>query len=229
MANQRPIRRFKKRFYGLSARPKRWAASSDYLEVELGGPPGLVATVIPSESVGGTVGVPPVQTLLDGEFDVADWADEQEVRVDRIVGSIGLQGRVSNTDSPAVDGPPAIIRLGIIVHEEKSSDLIANDPTRKLFNQADLQEAEWMWLKQVVVAPPHGDQRDGVEPGAPGYLAAYWVNMSIDVDIRNRRKIGQKDQLFLYASYATPQSYGLAEYTWAVRIIPMLRLVMVSK
>lgn len=222
MANRRPIRRFKKRFYGLNnKRPFRWAANTPAVEYEVGGPPGLLAGVIPNEIVAGQGGVPPEATLLSGEFDVSPWADAQEVTIDRVVGSIGLVGSIVASTNPIFPSP--VVRLGIIVSEDESNDPLADPPTRSLFDLTDLQEAEWMWLHQVTIP------WDNVFFTEPSLDWTQKVAIDIPIDLRVRRKLGQKDNLYLYASYATPNSDALISYTWAVRMVEQLRVGMMSR
>jgi len=233
MANRRNIGRgripFRKGKRWISnARPKRWGAVTDVVVDEPIGSEGAILTVIPSALTEFTEGSLPVETLLDGEFDVATWADEQEVLIDRVVGTISLVGDVSRSETVFIFPPPAIVRLGIVVHEDKTADLTADDPRRKLFDQNDLQETEWMWLKQVTLCSSEDSLSQGESLTQP---YAYQVAMDIDIDLRNRRKLGQRDQLFLYAQYVFPNfTSGLGgAYVWNVRISQMLRIIMVSK
>jgi len=218
MANQRPIRRGKipfKRGGRWHDRPKRWAASTDSLETTSGG---LISAVIPYVANEDVTGSEPIASLLSGEFDVATWADEQEIRVDRIVGSIGIGGRVL-LDSSAEAPAPIVVRLGMIVSEDVTADLTADNPRRKLFDQNDLQEAEWMWLHQVVLEPT-------VYPGDASRVN-YTYNLPID--IRNRRKIGQKDYLFLYSQFAILDGTETEFSGFNLRCFPSVRLIMVAK
>jgi len=209
MANQRRIRRgripvIRPRI----SRPKRWGASSTVFDEN-----GLLPGVIPAEV--SNQGVPPFDQILSGEFDVEPWADEQEIRLDRVVGDISLSGLVTSGLEPAIFA----IRMGLIVAEDVSDDPTADDPTRNLFDMTDLQEAEWMWLHQVVPSPVFCPE------ATPNPLWAYTYNLH--VDLHNRRKIGQKDSLFLYASYAKEVNADIS--VWNVRLIHNLRMIMVSK
>jgi len=219
MANQRPIRRGRLPKFRRPQRPKRWAASSPVLSADDPMDYGLLAGVIPSEAALAPAGVPPMDALLSGEFDVENWADEQEVRVDRIVGDIGIVGMVTHS----ADQPPSVVvRLGIIVAEDVSDDPTADEPTRSLFDQTDLQEAEWMWLHQHV---PHFEPVFGALGGVIGSRISY----NHHLDLHNRRKIGQKDLLYIYASYTYMSGEESLITVWNVRLVHSLRLIMVSK
>lgn len=223
MANNRPIRRGRIPFRR-PQRPKRWGASVDAMEFlpEIGQNGGLISTVIPSALTDAEAGSVPVQTFLVGEFDVAPWADEQEVRLDRIVGSIGIAGVVGDPN-PDLPVNPFVVRMGLIVNEELTDDGTADEVRRNLWDYTDLQEAEWMWLHQSVILPARDTNPTVSE--ALGY-----VSFNLPVDIRNRRKIGQKDELALYCSYSYFASSSLGPpSTFNVRIVPAVRMVMVSK
>jgi len=210
MANQRPIRRGRIPVPRRTIRrPKRWGASTSFVDESLG----LQVGVIPNETV--NEGVPPFDQLLSGEFDVEPWADEQEIRLDRIVGDISIAGSMVSGFEP----PIYAIRLGIIVAEDTSDDPAAADPTRSLFDTTDLQEAEWMWLHQVV---PTAVYLPDATPNP-----AFYLTYNLHLDLRNRRKIGQKDSLFLYAAYSNDSNVPIS--LWNVRLVHNLRMIMVSK
>jgi len=227
MANQRPIRRgkipFRKgRKWISSKRPKRWAAFTNEVLSEPIGSEGLNVSLLPNATLATTNGNLPVSTMLDGEFDVAPWADEQEVTIDRIVGTLSVSASVQYAQNLFV-GTPGVVRLGIIVHEDKTSSLVAEDPRRKLFEFTDLQEAEWMWLKQLSIPCDFSS----FDPTSESFVSEGYSD--IDIDIRVRRKLGQKDQLFLYGAYSFFNGVTELLQSWSIKIAPMTRIIMVAK
>lgn len=196
-----------------ASRPKRWSASSAGVDE----PQGIFGSVLPNEIGLFPNGSPPLDTIISGEFDVEDWADEQEITVDRVIGDIALSGAVTFAGGASYPCP-LYIRLGLIVSEDLSDDPAASDPTRGLFDQTDLQEAEWMWLTQIVPTPVYSQS------------AGVWLyNENIHVDLRNRRKIGQKDVLFLYGAYAIDTADNGRVTVFNIREVHNLRCIMMSK
>jgi len=199
---------------GQPKRPKRWSASSSFMVTDPS--PGLVPVSVVDALALGDAGQPPVDMILSGEFDVEDWADEQEIRVDRVVGDIAIAGNATQVGAP---WSPICVRMGLIVVEELSDDGTAPDPTRNLFDQSDLQEAEWMWLHQTILTAPTERMTSNVIP--------YAYNMHLD--LRVRRKIGQKDGMFLYAAWAAETNAYDGLMVVDLRLYHHLRTIMVSK
>lgn len=188
----RPINRrpWRKKPWG-KKRPTRWNSSTN------GATDGLAlnTTVLPGGLTPG--GEPPLAIIADGQIDVEPWADEQEVTIDRIVGSVCFTG-YSRSASISFNPRNVLLKMGIVLNEELSGD--GSLVTRNLWDQEDLEDTEWMWLKCFAVEPKaySGDYVNGT-----GY---FHYATTVDIDLRNRRKIGQKDELALYASYVVTAS-----------------------
>jgi len=148
----------------------------------------------------GSPGSFPAVTLASGQTDVEPWADNQEVVIDRIVGNIGVSGVSYGqfTTLPSVLYAPAVVcRLGILVQEEADA---TSAPAIDLFNDEQCEDYEWMWLRHFM-------------PGSWNYIpntnpsevptAAVGFYETLDLDLRVKRKLGQTDQLLLYAQYGT--------------------------
>jgi len=195
MANQRPINRrpWRKKPWA-KKRPTRWNASSNGIN----GDGEALATAVPFYLEGGT---PPIAIIADGQLDVEPWADEQEVTIDRIVGSIMISGR-SGTESAGFFPPHLILKMGIVLNEELTDGIPAAVVTKDLFNQESLEDTEWMWLDSRVCTP----FTDTLDTAG---LRTWHYAMTEYIDLRNRRKIGQKDELALYAQFGLAQTYSI--------------------
>lgn len=218
MANQRPIRKRRRRFYGLKKRPTRWIAEGGQVSDEPVGGQGFVASTLANEALLINQGVPPYATIVQGEFDVEPWSDDEEVTIDRIVGDLSWVGNVQYSGV----APKLVIRAGIIVAEDVSDDPGAPDPTRSLFDFSDLQEAEWLWLHQFT---PDADGRlesSGTQPDVD-----WLVSHNVHVDIRCRRKLGQKDILYLYTSYVPENNHP--SFTQSIKCVPLLRTICMGR
>lgn len=216
MANNKPINRrpWRKKPWA-KRRPTRWNAVTNEVNDGIL----LNTTVFPSPTSGGTA---PIAVLVDGQIDVEPWADEQEVTLDRIVGAIHLYGYAIEPSSGANTLGPKLplIKMGIVLNEEISAD--AAVPTRDLWNQEDLEDVEWLWLWSGF-PDTYLSQTPLNPPTASNGIAKF--AHSVYVDIKNRRKIGQMDQLALYASWAVPT----ADYTVEVLSYTDVRCILMSR
>lgn len=214
----RPINRrpFKRPPWRTKKRPTRWNAVSNGL-IEDGF---AQATLVPFAYGGSQPAAGPLAILVDGQVDVEPWADEQEVTLDRIVGTLIFAGR-SQVLSPGFFPPPVLLKLGICLNEELTDESPAPLNQKAMFEQESLEDTEWMWLHSVVLEPQYDTQ------AADGSRAEHF-RYNVPVDIRNRRKIGQKDELALYGmctilgSYTPPWDIQVQSYT-DVRCILMSR------
>lgn len=123
--------------------------------------------------------------LLVGDSDW-DWADRNEVRVDRIVGTISW--RVADAyESFNVGYPqPWVVRFGILATEETDRLYQAID----LFDRESLEEFQWMYLHQSMGTTETFLVADGI------YNIQY---EDLHIDVRTRRALGKKDSVVLYA------------------------------
>lgn len=216
--NRRPWRRAPWR--KANRRPHRWIA----LNTTAGLGEDCVITEPWAVPCAASAGVSPAVTLAAGQVDVEPWADNQEVVVDRIVGQINLQGisYVTYTEAPALATAPAtMVRLGMLVQEE-------TDPTAapfiNLFSDEHVEDFEWMWLQEVV--PNNWNYLPGSSTtGASGWG---WTH-TIDLDLRVKRKLGQTDNLLLYAALAIVADGNYATHFEYVTGSHLLRSVFVSK
>lgn len=215
MANNRPINRRpwrKKPWARSKVRPKRWNAVINGFDSE---DPRIEPILIPM----GPAPTLPIATLVSGQVDVEPWADDQEVTLDRIVGSISLRA-TSFWDSNVVIVPPnCFVQLGLLVNEEVTKD--ASGQTIDIFEQESLEDYEWMWLWGGYVEFDSTRFLSGTQ-----YVTD--ANTRIEVDIRNRRKIGQSDELNLYAQYlmdtsSTGAGIPVLQATWSLRTVLMSR------
>jgi hypothetical protein len=121
--------------------------------------------------------------LLYGDTDW-DWADDSEVLIERIVGTLSLFASIG---TPAIEGghpKPLVFRLGFLACEELED---GTQPALDLWDPEALEEYQWMWLKQLTV----GDVSGGNFRGAK----------DVDIDLRNRRKLGKRDGIYLYIQW----------------------------
>lgn len=182
MANNRPIRRgripFRRggRWMGKSKLSTRWIDGNSSRAVTGQCPmDGKDLFCDPDES--------PTQ-LLYGDADW-DWADNNEVRIDRILGTISWDYVNQHTGTEAVCPIPVAVRLGILAVEETAGSA----PTIDLFDPENLEEYEWMWLYHS----------SGVLTcGGSTHLRQ---NDNISVDTRTRRKLGKQDSVWLYGQF----------------------------
>lgn len=196
--NRRPFRRppWRKN----KTRPTRWNA------VTTGADETAIAVALPVTPETG-VGTAPLITLVSGQVDVEPWADDQEVTVDRIVGTICFYGTyIVDTTSTQLTAKFPLIKAGIVLNEELSFD-VTDTVERNLWDQEDLEDTEWMWLNMGMPTLTQASvQQVATNGGAPIANGVYVFGREIPVDIRNRRKIGQSDELALYATWVSPKA-----------------------
>lgn len=189
MANQRPIRRgrvpFRRGRRWISARrPKRWNAALTPVDSELA----RFTSVFLTPGVNAQA---PLATLVSGQVDVEPWADEQEVTLDRTIGNISLKATTTWDSAVTIDPPDVYVKLGILVNEEITADPAGS--TLNMFEQETLEDYEWMWLWGGFVG---ADQFQTRALTGTQFVTSGWTN--IYLDISNRRKIGQSDELNLF-------------------------------
>jgi len=216
MANQRPIRRGKIPFFRrrTKKRPSRWSAYTQESAAL-----GAVASLLLPYA--GDV-EDPLVVLVDGDQDVAPWADEQEVTLDRVVGSISTQFL------RGFDVPPTVLeanhnliaRYGLLVVENFETTA---PPQINLWDQDAFEQYEWMWLQDVVPEESATSITQNDESIVSGNLTA------TRLDVRVRRKIGPKDQLLLYGSVGRMELEASGNFTFFARCVPALRHILMSR
>lgn len=193
MANNRPINRRPWRrapWRGKSRRPVRWVelncSERGGLETcEVNSNVAVCNTPDPSLRTAG------VLELWSGDFD-AEYADDGNVVVERIVGDISLGG-ISLMGGGQFVVP--YVRLGMLAVEEVESVATWDPPD--LFAREDLEEFEWMWLygtdfKGNWVPTLSGEATQGMRYGD-----------TIHLDLRVKRKLGKKDSIVMIAQFGT--------------------------
>lgn len=208
MANQRPINRRpwrKAPWSRAKKRPTRWNAVTPTYVPEAGA--GL--QVVDVFNVGAVPLVEPSFTLVSGQVDVEPWADEQEVTLDKII------GRMTFYSAYAIQAGvhPAYLKVGILLHEEVTQDV--DLPRLNLFEQETWEDYEWLWLWSGSM---------DVESYTD---STFYSRKDVDVYTKNRRKIGQSDELVVYAQSADNQTHGPALAT--VTAVCDLRTVLMSR
>lgn len=216
MANNKPINRrpWRKKPWA-KKRPTRWNAVTNGIDSGIEGTDALLNEQVPIELENG---VAPFTVLVSGQVDVEPWADEQEVTLDRIVGTLSFHGYSTNTVGGAGTWPVDImLKCGIVLNEEVTSENPAPVVMRRLFDQEDLEDTEWMWLWSGKLVPVVVLDENGIW--------TYRYVLNIPLDIKNRRKIGQQDELTLYCA-ANPATSG---YDFNVQGYTDLRCILMSR
>lgn len=184
MANQRPInRRPWRRKPWTKSRPVRWCELNvnELTDNCAYGPKNAVCTnEDPSTLYLGTT------ELWNGDFD-AEYADDANVVVERIVGDVVMRTRVT----PDAEGQwivPAL-RMGLLAVEEVEDISTWTPPN--LWLREDFEEFEWMWLFHT--------QFDNWWIALDGVVRA---GKEQHLDLRVKRKLGKKDHLVMLAQFA---------------------------
>jgi hypothetical protein len=201
----------------------RWidGFSATLLETSVGEvPPG---SLVPGE----LVATANYREMVVGDLDT-EWADANEVVVERIVGDV----RVATSRTGLGSSSPVIlaqrlpvVRMGLLVLEETVSPATAAPPEApSLWNNDDLQDAEWMWLHQVAFDVVQIVPDTGPQPGPYGSMHS-WSHFHLDV--RVKRKLGRRDALVMCHTWATVGPLDGSIVT--VDVQPMLRVLVSTK
>lgn len=151
--------------------------------------------------------------LIVGQLDLP-YIDKSEIRFDRMVGTISFRCYVSEVG--AVPNP-AVVRFGILAVED--TDRVYQ--TIDLWDPESVEEYEWMWIEQFSF-PNQTPFTLGSEP--PLTYIQHAMH-DVKLDIRTRRKLGQKDSIVLYAQHRE-MGDGLNDNTiTAVRYIHNMRAI----
>lgn len=188
-----------------------------------------------SEPITGTLGVGGIlpgtgpstldyRELVVGDIDT-EWADANEVLVERLIGDIHVFG-CSTVPSP-VEGLEGhwgqmhpLVRMGILLCEDVDEDSTPNPPS--LWEVDDLADGEWMWLNQL--GSPNESHMQ-FDPNAEQYQRAW--SHDIHLDLRVKRKLGRRDRLVLCHEWALPAIALLGSHS--VSVFPQLRCLVSTK
>lgn len=224
MANRRPIRAPRQGWRRGRRRPTRWVDcfSSNIASGASG-------------AIGGGSISPGVDTgiassyreLVVGDLDT-EWADANEVLVERIVGQISLSGTDTDTTIADIGSLPGrwgflipAVRLGLVVVEDVDDSSGPLD-LPALFNADDLQDAEWMWLFQL--GSPN-ETHLAFDTSISSAVRT-WTH-DVHLDVRVKRKLGRRDRLVLVQEWAVRATAFGDSHT--VGVHPLLRCVVSTK
>lgn len=209
MANQRGIRRGKIPFRARRRRrPTRWIDCASASILNLGPPePGEPDTFVPGQLSNLTVGLmgesgtqgaaQSAAELIVGDGDTW-WADDNEVRVERIVGNLTFEASARATYLDLIGNANLrfkqmlvpVVRFGLLVVAEEDEEVVALPPS--LHEHDDLEETQWLYLYQGT--------------GGTGIQWTYeeteiWVVRhciwDVPIDIRVKRKLSRRDRLVM--------------------------------
>lgn len=157
-------------------------------------------------------GTTTVRYIWAGPAD-AEHLDDNTCTIQRIVGSIDL--RFYSPNPSGLLHP--VVRLGVLHREEIPPDGTTLDPRINLWDDAHLEDFQWMWLHQagwdnIWTAGPEATDLNG--------------SVRIPVDIRVKRKLSRRDGIALLASFVVPAtSPGAIVFGTEVDMYPMLRVL----
>lgn len=215
MANRRRIRTRVPSWKRGKRRPTRWNATASSGAAEGGA--GVDFIQLPY-GVGPQL---PVLTLVSGQIDVEPWADDQEVTLDRVVGDITVRAWGTQDTADRLLSPVPMFKLALLVNEEVTQDV--SGQTLDLWDQEQMEDYEWMWMHHEI--PTYQVGRALTSPA--GQIAHEW-HAQVHLDLKNRRKIGQSDELNLYGSYRTWDGNGGANISY-VEIAVDVREILMSR
>lgn len=203
--NRRPWR--KKPWSKSKVRPTRWNAAYAGYSPEAG----FGLNEVDVFNVGAVPLVDSVFTLVSGQVDVEPWADDQEVTLDKVIGRLTFWAQ---WDPEGTTWHPPYLRVGILLLEELTQDI---DPVRlNLYEQETWEDYEWVWMWSGSM-----ELTAVAEQGEP----TLYARKDLDVYTKNRRKIGQSDELVVFAQSADGVTAALAtvKATCDIRTILMSR------
>lgn len=234
MANQRPIRAPRGRWRRGRRRPVRWidALSAPLVFSELGNAePGALGggSIFPA-GFGVTAGdlySVSYRELIVGDIDT-EWADANEVVLERLVGDIHVRG-VESVGVPPEDTIishwnelSTLVRMGIVLIEDVDEQTATDQKPPSLWSADDLADGEWLWLWQLGSPQENHvyiDETDEV-------VQRVWCH-DYHLDLRVKRKLGRRDRLVLCHEFAVPAPTLVG--THSVSVYPLLRQLVSSK
>lgn len=232
MANQRPIRAPRQRWRRGRRRPVRWIdAFSAPLALDASGD--AIAGAMPAGPiVPGGLGVSAgdlytvdYRELVVGDIDT-EWADANEVVLERLVGDITLGGVDSLSAPEGIVGSynslRTLVRMGIVLLEDVDEQTTSTEKPPSLWTADDLADGEWLWLMQI-----GSPNQEHMETDATGEVYTRLWNHDFHLDVRVKRKIGRRDRLVLCHEFALPAPVLVG--THAVSVHPLLRALVSTK
>lgn len=222
MANRRPIRAPRQGWRRGRRRPSRWIDC--FSSVSTAGSLGTSSLALSASSPADVAAS--YRELLVGNSDT-EWADANEVLVERIVGQISLSGAdaIDNASAAVLYGNweflLPVVRLGLLVVEDM--DQSANPLlVPSLLNADDLQDAEWMWLFQLGSPNETHIALDTVNEAT----VRTWTH-DVQLDVRVKRKLGRRDRLLLVQDWSLRGAAYTGDHT--VTLHPLLRGLVTTK
>lgn len=226
MANRRGIRAPRQNWRRGRRRPSRWidCNSTQASAGAVGAGSIIIQAGTPAESAAG------YRELVVGDIDT-EWADANEVLVERVVGDISMSGYdilSSLTDETELlalaqswvsMGP--LTRIGLVVVEDVD-DSETSITVPSLFEFDDVQDTEWMWLFQL--GSPNETHVQVDETNDAG--VRMWTH-DLHIDVRVKRKLGRRDRLLLVHEFALRGAAFLGEHS--VSVHPLLRCLVTTK
>lgn len=179
-------RRHRKPF-GLPLRPTRWISGADFT---------VEPCIVKSHALFDPTSLcqPRAVELVQGSTDL-EVIDRQEVTVTRVVGQIDVRySQLVDTASPSYQLP--CVRFGMCTVD--SDIAIGSWTAPDLFDDATLEEVNWMWLNQLFIGAG-GQIAWSPELSIPGggFNRILEAHGHIDVDCGVNRKIGRDGHLML--------------------------------
>lgn len=216
--NRRPFRRppWRKR------REVRWVDGNSAV---VNSATGLLpaASILPVTTGEATVNY---RELLVGDID-GEWADSDQVLLERLVGDICIHGRdlVPVTGEGAADIYAAglqlmpVVRMGLVLIEGVDESVTA--PTAVgMWENDDIADGEFLWTKQLRCASEAHVQSD------VDNMVRIWCE-DIHLDVRVKRKLGRRDRLVLIHEFTLVGSAFVG--THSIDVQPLLRAVLSTK
>lgn len=200
MANQRPINRrpFRRPPWRRSAaaRPRKWIEANSHGSMAL--------EFCTLETTNITCEPTTPRVLLAGDLDI-EWADKDEVRVDRILGTVNVTSWYTfQSASPFVGEFYApVIAFGLLAVE--ATDTLFQ--TIDLFDRESVEEYEWMWLERRQMV---SDSQLGWNTENSDWVFNSCLSLSMDWDVKTRRTMGKKDSVVLYSQFGIPSNFALS-------------------
>lgn len=173
-------------------RPRKWIEGNSH------GAASLETCLLEGTDMSCTPADPRV--VLAGDQDI-EWADRDEVRVDRILGTVNVGAWFQDTSaSPfSFEPKPIIVAFGLLCVEDTDNLFQTID----LFDRESVEEYEWMWLERRQMEVSHTFIKMDDE-----YTGTVFHTLVMDWDVRTRRNLGKKDNVVLYSQWGWSSAFS---------------------